>query len=88
MLSLNFCFRLTLSIAKFPDIESKSMPFHAPKVLYENIKQNIYCNQEYFSILICGGKNKNGKTANKVLELEVPSFKMKNLIQLFNHIAT
>ena len=52
--------------------ESKSIPFHFSKVLYEN----RYCNQEGFSILICGGKDKNGKVTNEVLELEIPSFEL------------
>ena len=30
--------------------------FHVPTVLYEN----RYCDQVGFSILICGGENKNG----------------------------
>ena len=52
--------------------KNKLIPFYVPKVLYEN----KYCNQEGFSILICGGKNKNGKNTNEVLELEIPSFKL------------
>ena len=51
----------------------KTIPFHVPKVLYEN----RYCNQEGFSILISGGKDKNGETTNEVLKLEIPSFKVK-----------
>ena len=51
--------------------KSKSIFFQVPKVLYEN----RYCNQEGFSILICGGKDKNGKNTNEVLELKIPSFK-------------
>ena len=50
--------------------ENKSNTFHVPKVLYEN----RYCNQEGFSILVCGGKDKNGKVTNEVLELKIPSF--------------
>ena len=53
--------------------KSKSTPFHVPKVLYEN----RYCNQEGFSILVCGGKDKKGKVTNEVLELEIPSFNVK-----------
>ena len=49
------------------------IPYHVPKVLYEN----RYCNQEGFSILICGGKDKKGKITNKVLELKISSFKEK-----------
>ena len=51
----------------------KLVPFHVPKVLYEN----RYCNQEGFSILICGGKDKNGKVTNEVLALEIPSLNEK-----------
>ena len=39
--------------------------------------ENRYCNQEGFSILVCGGKDKKVKVTNEVLELEVPSFKVK-----------
>ena len=52
--------------------KSSLIPFQAPKVLYEN----RYCNQEGFSILICGGKDKNGEITNKVFELEISSFKV------------
>ena len=51
---------------------AKSIPLKTPKVLYDN----RYCNQEGFSILICGGKDKNGEITNKVFELESPSFKV------------
>ena len=46
-----------------------------PKVLYGN----RYCNQEGFSILICGGKDKNGKITNEVLELKIPNLKLKQI---------
>ena len=52
--------------------EIKLVPFHVPKVLYEN----RYCNQEGFSILICGGNDKNEKTTSEVFELEIPSLKV------------
>ena len=52
--------------------ESKSILFHVPKVLYKN----RYCNQEDFSILVCGKKDKNGKNTYEVLELKIPSFKV------------
>ena len=52
--------------------EIKLVPIHVPKVLYEN----RYCNQDGFSILICGGKDSDGKVTNEVLELEKPSFKV------------
>ena len=43
---------------------------NVPKVLYEN----RYCNQEGFSILACGGIDKNEKYSNQVLEVKIPSF--------------
>ena len=49
------------------------VPIPVQKVLYEN----RYCNQEGFSILVCGGKDKKGKVTNEVLELEIPSFNVK-----------
>ena len=42
------------------------------KVLYEN----RYCNQEGFSILACGGMDKNKNYSNQVLEVKVPSFEV------------
>ena len=54
--------------------KSKSISFQVPKVLYEN----RYCNQEGFSILICGGKDKNYIHTNEVLELKIPSLKVNN----------
>ena len=52
--------------------ENKSTYFHVPKILYEN----RYCNQEGFSILVCGGKDRNGKVTNEVLELKIPTFEV------------
>ena len=57
-----------------------SVSFQVPKVLYEN----RYCNQEGFSILICGGYDKNRKITNEVFEIEVPSFKLKRFPSLVN----
>ena len=51
--------------------KKSSITFQVPKILYEN----RYCNKEGFSILICGGKDKNGKVTNEVLELEISSLK-------------
>ena len=45
---------------------------NVPKVLYEN----RYCNQEGFSILACGGLDKNKKRVNQVLEVKIPSFEV------------
>ena len=58
--------------------KSKSMLSQVPKVLNEN----RYCDQEGFSILVCGGKDNNGKITNKVLELKIPSFKVKKIPSL------
>ena len=47
--------------------------FHVPNVLYEN----RYCNQDDFSILVCGGNTSNSgiKTfLNDVYELKGPNF--------------
>ena len=49
-----------------------------PKVLYEN----RYCNQEGFSILICGGKDKKENITNEVLELKTPSFKVNKFLSM------
>ena len=43
-----------------------------PQVLYEN----RYCNQEGFSVLVCGGKDKNKKHLNQDLEVKIPSFEV------------
>ena len=53
--------------------KSNSVFSQISNVLYEN----RYCNQEGFSILVFGGKDKNGKVTNEVLELEIPSFELK-----------
>ena len=45
-------------------------PFNVPNVLYEN----RYCNQDDFSILVCGGNNENDTTLNDVYELKGPNF--------------
>ena len=45
---------------------------NVPQVLYEN----RYCKQEGFSILACGGIDKNRNKMNQVLEVKVPSFKV------------
>ena len=42
--------------------ENKPSSFYIPDVLY----RNRYCNQEDFSILVCGGEDKNKKSYNKV----------------------
>ena len=50
----------------------KLSPTNVPKVLYEN----RYCNQEGFSVLVCGGKDRNNEDSNKVLEIKIPSFEV------------
>ena len=45
---------------------------NVPQVLYEN----RYCTQEGFSILACGGTDKNKKHVNQVLEVKIPSFEV------------
>ena len=50
--------------------ESNSNHFRVPKVLYEN----RYCNQEGFSVLVCGGKDK--KYIRQVFGLKVPNFEV------------
>ena len=52
------------------NLNDKSFSIH--DVLYEN----RYCNQEGFSILFCGGKDKNNNCLNRVFEMKVPSFKL------------
>ena len=49
--------------------ERKSFDF-PPKVLYEN----RYCNQDDFSILVCGGIDQNNNLVNNVFKLQGPSF--------------
>ena len=41
-----------------------------PKILYEN----RYCNQDDFSILVCGGKIENKKVVNSVYKLDGSNF--------------
>ena len=53
--------------------DSVSVAFQVSNILYEN----KYCNQEGFSILICGGYDINRKITNEVLELNIPSFKVE-----------
>ena len=44
---------------KMPGSASFDFP---PKVLYEN----RYCNQDNFSVLVCGGLRKNNKTVESI----------------------
>ena len=55
--------------------------FHVPNVLYEN----RYCNQDDFSILICGGKTTNtgdGIVLNDVYELKLPYFNCSKFLSM------
>ena len=40
------------------------------------LNEHRYCNQKGFSVLVCGGRDKNGEDTNKVLEVKIPSFKV------------
>ena len=51
---------------------------NVPQVLYEN----RYCNQEGFSILACGGIDRNKKCLNQVLKVKVPSFEVIDFISM------
>ena len=44
--------------------------YHVPAVLYEN----RYCNQDDFTVLVCGGRKHNKKMLNDVYELKGPNF--------------
>ena len=57
-------------------------PTDVPKVLYEN----RYCNQEGFSILVCGGRNKKYKDTNQVLEIKIPSFEVHNFCHFLHKL--
>ena len=52
--------------------EDQKSLFHVPTVLYEN----RYCNQDGFSILICGGRNENKEALNDVYELKGPMLEL------------
>ena len=45
--------------------ETKRLDF-PPKILYKN----RYCNQDDFSVLVCGGKFKNDEVKNNVFKLD------------------
>ena len=46
--------------------------FNVPKVLY----QNRYCDQDDFSVLVCGGRDKNKRLLNQVFKVKFPSFEV------------
>ena len=67
--------------------ETDGKLFHVSKVLYEN----RYCNQDDFSILVCGGYTKNGTTLNDVYELRGPNFecsKFPSMLEARNYCKT
>ena len=77
-----------LKRATISDLKPDSIPlknsqkgsFFVPKVLYEN----RYCNQKDFSIIVCGGQNKNSEVVDDVYELRGPnfeSFKLPSLLE-------
>ena len=53
-------------------LENSDFP---PKVLYEN----RYCNQDDFSVLVCGGKNKKRELVYKLSSCELKSKKCTNI---------
>ena len=72
----------------FSDLKPNSIPLNkpiksskfVPSVLYEN----RYCNQKDFSIIVCGGQNKNSEVVDDVYELRGPnfeSFKLPSLLE-------
>ena len=50
-------------------LNQSSKLFNVTNVLYEN----RYCNQDDFSILVCGGYTQNGRTFNGVYKLKPPN---------------
>ena len=52
--------------------KNKLSPTNVPKVLYEN----RYCNQEGFSVLVCGGRDKNYNRKRQFFGLKVPKFEV------------
>ena len=54
-----------INVTKSKDERKKSLNFPS-KVLYEN----RYCNQDDFSILVCGGKYINNAVENSVYKLD------------------
>ena len=44
--------------------------------IHENFYEHRYCNQDGFSILVCGGKDRNERCLNQVSEIKLPNFKV------------
>ena len=61
-----------------PSEENNPSPYYISDVLY----QNRYCNQEDFSVLICGGADINKKYSNQVFEVEIPNFKVSKFASM------
>ena len=61
--------------------ERKSFDF-PPKILYEN----RYCNQDDFSVLVCGGRDKNYKTVESIFKIYCPKFECENLFQCLIYV--
>ena len=59
--------------------ERKSFDF-LPKALYEN----RYCNQDDFSVLVCGGIDKNYKTVKSICKFYCPKFECEEFISMPN----
>ena len=55
--------------------ENESNNFHVPKVLYEN----RYCNQEGFSILVCGGEDRKYNLKKRVFGFKLPNVELNFL---------
>ena len=53
-------------------VDNNSSRCYVSEVLYEN----RYCDQEDFSVLVCGGETKNKKYSNHVFEVKLPTFKV------------
>ena len=58
-------------LSSLKSIETMQENFDSPpKVLYEN----RYCNQDDFSVLVCGGKDQNDKLVKSVFKLDGSNF--------------
>ena len=53
-----------------------------PKILYEN----RYCNQEDFSVLVCGGRTENNKVVKTVYKLDGRELKCNNFTSMPNEL--
>ena len=53
-----------------------------PKVLYKN----RYCNQDNFSILVCGGRDKSYKAVKSVYKLDGQELKCKKFTSMLENL--